>query len=280
MKADPDLPPDDRNTSSDDQTTFLECCSHLNNERSDDYQEQIGMPDEENMRCWSHHHRTDTVDDPVFRAAMRGYDSVSFIFGLEVTYSLIQQRQQEEDDRQAMKELEGLEELQRIQDEADENDQGASDGDKTSQNRGSACDEDKSNAKTDYINDNQVDEMETEESSPHLSDDDEVESEAAAPNRDEPDSSDAAEGKKETPEAEIVDSPCGSNDSMGVSDAREDSPFLASIQTNEIKEPSASVDVWSCPTCTFANIQSDRKCKVCSSKRPPLGRSKKRPRRG
>ena len=65
---------------------------YLNNERGDDYQEQLGMPDEENMRSWSHHYSTDTVDDPIFRAAMRGYDAVSFVFGLEVTWDLIQQR--------------------------------------------------------------------------------------------------------------------------------------------------------------------------------------------
>ena len=71
------------------------------NERGDDFQEQIGMPDEENMRSWSHHHSADTVDDPIFRAAMRGYDTVSFVFGLEVTWSLIQQREQEDEERQA-----------------------------------------------------------------------------------------------------------------------------------------------------------------------------------
>eukprot|EP00546_Thalassionema_frauenfeldii_P004971 CAMPEP_0178907450 /NCGR_PEP_ID=MMETSP0786-20121207/7379_1 /TAXON_ID=186022 /ORGANISM="Thalassionema frauenfeldii, Strain CCMP 1798" /LENGTH=1017 /DNA_ID=CAMNT_0020579253 /DNA_START=302 /DNA_END=3352 /DNA_ORIENTATION=+ len=80
--------------------------STLRNERGHNFQEQIGMPDEENMRHWSHHHTTDTVDDPIFRAAMRGCDSVSFTFGLEVTWSLIQQRLQEEEERQAMMELE------------------------------------------------------------------------------------------------------------------------------------------------------------------------------
>ena len=79
---------------------------NADNERGDNFQEQIGMPDEEDMRCWSHHHTPDTVDDPVFRAAMRGFDSVSFVFGLEVTWSLIQQRKQEEEEKQAMLELE------------------------------------------------------------------------------------------------------------------------------------------------------------------------------
>merc|ERR1712194_916919 len=82
------------------------------NERGENFQDQIGMPDEENMRSWSHHHSTDTVDDPVFRAAMRGYDAVSFVFGLEVTWSLIQQRQQEEEEQQAMEALEALENMQ------------------------------------------------------------------------------------------------------------------------------------------------------------------------
>ena len=35
---------------------------YVHNERSEDFQDQIGMPDEENMRSWSHHHTTDTVD--------------------------------------------------------------------------------------------------------------------------------------------------------------------------------------------------------------------------
>lgn len=81
-------------------------------ERGEDYQEQLGMPDEENMRSWSHHHTTDTVDDPIFRAAMHGYDAVSFVFGLEVTWSLIQERQQEEEERRAMEELEKIDELE------------------------------------------------------------------------------------------------------------------------------------------------------------------------
>lgn len=96
--------------------------AYVHNERGDDFQEQIGMPDEENMRHWSHHHSTDTVDDPVFRAAMRGYDAVSFVFGLEVTWSLIQQRQQEEEEKQALKELEAAHELDQGDSDNDEED--------------------------------------------------------------------------------------------------------------------------------------------------------------
>lgn len=73
-------------------------------------------PDEENMRHWSHHYSTDTVDDPVFRAAMRGFDAVSFVFGLEVTWSLIQQRKQEEEELLAMKELENMQNIDEDED--------------------------------------------------------------------------------------------------------------------------------------------------------------------
>jgi len=67
------------------------------------------------MRSWSHHFSSDTCDDPVFRTAMNGYDNVSFVFGLEVTWSLIQQRQQEEEEKIAMEELQRIstEELSR-----------------------------------------------------------------------------------------------------------------------------------------------------------------------
>jgi type II secretory pathway pseudopilin PulG len=92
----------------------------------------LGMPDEENMRHWSHHHSTDTVDDPVFRAAMRGYDAVSFVFGLEVTWSLIQQRQQEEEEKQALKELEAAQELDKEDSDEDENDDDNDSGEKRS----------------------------------------------------------------------------------------------------------------------------------------------------
>jgi hypothetical protein len=72
------------------------------------------------MRDWSHHHSTNTLDDPVFRAAMRGCDSVSFTFALEVTWSKIQQRQQEEEDRKALEELNALREMQEENEDDDE----------------------------------------------------------------------------------------------------------------------------------------------------------------
>ena len=110
MNMKPDL--DDCENPGVNESHDTEICSFVDNERGNDFQEQIGMPDEENMRNWSHHHSTDTVDDPVFRAAMRGYDAVSFVFGLEVTWSLIQERQQAEEERAAMEELERIQKLE------------------------------------------------------------------------------------------------------------------------------------------------------------------------
>jgi hypothetical protein len=113
-------PEDEEKKDKEDEGDALDCCANVHNERGDDYQEQIGMPDEENMRNWSHHHTTGTVDDPIFRAAMRGCDAVSFVFGLEVTWSLIQERQQEEEERQAMEELGAVQELNESDDEDEE----------------------------------------------------------------------------------------------------------------------------------------------------------------
>lgn len=36
------------------------------------FQEQMGMPKEEDLNSWSHHYSTDTADDSVFRGAMVG----------------------------------------------------------------------------------------------------------------------------------------------------------------------------------------------------------------
>jgi hypothetical protein len=91
-------------------------------ERGDNYQEQIGMPEEEDMRNWSHHFNTDTCDDPIFRAAMKGYDTVSFVFGLEVTWDLITARKQEEEEQRALDELATLEEAMKANEDSDNSD--------------------------------------------------------------------------------------------------------------------------------------------------------------
>jgi len=99
-----------------------DCDAHAcdDDERGENFQEQIGMPDEENMRDWSHHFSTETCDDPVMRAAMKGFDSISFVFGLEVTWSLIQQRKEEEEEKAALEELNDIEDIDDGDDQDDE----------------------------------------------------------------------------------------------------------------------------------------------------------------
>ncbi len=61
------------------------------------FQEQLGMPAEEDLNNWSHHFSTDTVDDEIFQLALAGTGDrvVSFLFGLEVTWSRLQAREAE-----------------------------------------------------------------------------------------------------------------------------------------------------------------------------------------
>lgn len=213
---------------------MMESCTHLNNERGDDYQEQIGMPDEENMRCWSHHHKADTVDDPIFRAAMRGYDSVSFVFGLEVTWSKIQQRQQEEEDRQAMKELEEMEELQKLQED--------SDGENEETLVGKDVDVSEEGMDVDTKSNMPVEDGVT---SPFISD-----SQVA--------SQDENGG---TPEAQIIESPSSSTDVEVIS--------VGSVENRSPQEsPPKKSAVWACPRCTMENILSRKKCEACGKTRP------------
>ncbi len=210
-------------------TDAMEICTHVDNERSDDYQEQIGMPDEENMRDWSHHYKTDTVDDPIFRAAMRGYDSVSFVFGLEVTWGKIQQRQQEEDDRKAMEELQQIEELQNAQG-------GEDDGDEVSPESESLED----------VSDGLADESMADNVEPTPAKD-QVESEQA-----------------ETPEAQAISS-SGSSDTNSVSSSGDAS---VNYQSSSRDHTTPSKNIWVCHRCTMENSVSKKKCEACRSNRP------------
>eukprot|EP00980_Cylindrotheca_fusiformis_P025859 scaffold14741_cov135-Cylindrotheca_fusiformis.AAC.9 len=242
----------------DSEMAALEGCSTLlNNERGDDYQEQIGMPDEENMRHWSHHHTTDTVDDPVFRAAMRGTDSVSFVFGLEVTWSLIQQRQQEEEERQAMEELEGIEELQKEEEDKEAEsdvdvkpDIGERDVDSDVQmEAGSDDDEDHAGneqngdtSKSGYSNNEDKDRVGS-------------------------DTSDDSVIASQSPGAKIA-SPSLTGDSSGTEIEAETLPSCSTPGSNKENETSPSKNEWECPTCTLFNRKIKKKCNACGTARP------------
>lgn len=216
----------------------LEGSATLNNERGEDYQEQIGMPDEENMRHWSHHYNTDTVDDPVFRAAMRGTDAVSFVFGLEVTWSLIQQRQQEEEERQALQELEGMEELQDDEDSGEES-----------------------------VDEDGIVPIDEDDSS----DDEEMEDKVIAS-----DSSDESVAStsppRQSPDQKSLQVESPSGDTTSTETLSE--PLTADSSTFSNKENedlTPSQDEWMCTACTLFNKKAKRKCVACGARRQKAG---------
>ena len=283
MKSDSDESQDSSNDDSGVHHDLLETCAALNR-RGDDYQEQIGMPDEENMRSWSHHHTVDTVDDPVFRAAMRGYDSVSFVFGLEVTWSLIQQRQQEEEERQALKELEAAQELG--QEESSENQKGDDSDDGAGQDDGEVQSESSKNEVM-TKDDKDVELVNNEIKGGGNSSNDLEDSDDEGP------SGGSIEGGETPPKSqehkvEVVDeSPDnGTPDAVIVDSSHEDSPAVTPMEVDqtdysdidsvkqENKHPTHCVR-WECTACTFMNEKSDKKCSVCETRRPAASGTKR-----
>lgn len=223
-------------------------CAFVHNERGDNFQEQIGMPDEENMRHWSHHHSSDTVDDPVFRAAMRGYDAVSFVFGLEVTWSLIQQRQQEEEEKKAMQELECMQSMQTEENiDHDEDD----DGEKDENN-------DKSHIPITKENEDST--TDTDESSSLSIDEKSIPTPCGkSENGDEEVHVEQVEyhgEEKKDDETMIIEI----STSPDVSEA-----VISSSPEN--KRVSSQSSVWSCDQCTFDNKPKAKKCSMCGKKK-------------
>ena len=276
-------------------------------ERGDDYQQQIGMPDEENMRSWSHHYTTDTVDDPVFRAAMKGYDAVSFVFGLEVTWSLIQERAQEDEERQALKELEAVQELDDME-EADESDDEGIHCDKAGKSKTKSKGSEGSKHRDENENDSDEDEgegvgdfiVEDDEGNDEKSFDDNEDMEKAVDSEDETeditisehvseDSGDETDGDDEvqpvsptTAKSPVeVDSSNESDPSSGIDSTGSDKENSLAIEgrtrlrssgTAQSANTSTSVipsNKWDCTACTYHNDARARKCNVCSHARPP-----------
>jgi hypothetical protein len=63
-------------------------------EEEDEHVEQEGCPDENDFNNWSHHCNVSTCDDDILRQAMQDDNTVSFVFGLEVTWDRIQENQE------------------------------------------------------------------------------------------------------------------------------------------------------------------------------------------
>merc|ERR1712194_698680 len=274
---------------------IVAAAGHLN-ERGEDFQDQIGMPDEENMRSWSHHHSTDTVDDPIFRAAMRGYDAVSFVFGLEVTWSLIQQRQQEEEERQAMEALEVLENMEQPEEargetEPVEDKEESHDNDKQEEENYdiNAAPEES------LVNSGGEDPviMETESGSVRNDEEPMVEEQEANLEKDKEDSHDSEENERlEDPEITdlkvdksdleeqefTINNVSTSDDTMlegmklkvivgGELVSNSPETDTAPVERSPASSLTSESDGWVCRGCTFANPERARKCKMCCAKK-------------
>jgi hypothetical protein len=263
-------------------------------ERGEDYQEQLGMPDEENMRSWSHHHSTDTVDDPIFRAAMHGYDAVSFVFGLEVTWSLIQERQQEDEERRAMEELEKIDELdeafeatkkaEKSDDGEEESESGEESGecedegkvekeddasnpvakrrkkigvDNDDDTNSSLGDEDDGNEMADFIaEDSDEDEDGSDEEAPLVASDVQSEDSSEEEKEEIDEEKEEIEEKEEVKEVEEeADVEMNEEDPVN-NDAPRERP--GDEESNK----------WACSQCTFLNEMRNRSCEVCRQKKP------------
>jgi hypothetical protein len=259
MKAD-----DDKAEQSDENVADVDMqnsAAAIKNERSDNYQDQLGMPDEEDMRSWSHHYSTDTVDDPVFRAAMRGYDTVSFVFGLEVTWSLIQQRQQEEEERQAMMELQAIQEMDGEEEDDDAKDSENLKGDAKGSFAAGIMEEDGTHSAGCEV-DNGKSEVEIVE--------EETEEEPKSDGTDH-----KVIGNTNTsstlPEVQL-------STSLAPISSFEEAKSVSSTGDKENKSPPPGEDgTWKCSMCTFENQSSRKKsCHICGARKPSGARKKPR----
>lgn len=257
------------------------------------------------MRSWSHHHSTDTVDDPIFRAAMRGTDSVSFVFGLEVTWDLIQQRQQEEEERQAMEALEVLDEMGELEEDESEpvkqeedetvgvnTDEGGEDGaneeagENDSVRPGDGCDEESTSEALEVLDDDDTQrkssdvEMAAATNDSDDEDEDDVYKKPAATKskRVIDYDSDDEEDVEKTASAEAApvekrpDAQSKSEENVGLEDME-----MAAVEETitpeaelPLEKPSAlphQSNAWECTSCTFENKPRARKCKMCNAKR-------------
>ena len=78
-----------------------------------EFVDQEGCPDETDFNKWSHHISTNTIDDDVMAKAMADDDTVSFVFGLEVNWDLLQEKELlEADEKEARKEQQRLDLLE------------------------------------------------------------------------------------------------------------------------------------------------------------------------
>jgi len=261
--------------------------------RGDNYEEQIGMPEEEDMRSWSHHHSTQTVDDPVFRAAMQGYDDiVSFVFGLEVTWSLIQERQQQEEEQQALLELQAIDELEEEEEADDEEDESDEDCNVKNESKedsgkeeagGCALDIKAEDAESSSSNEDGDDTSEKSDSDDDGDDEQEmaaseVDAQVATTEEseisdDEDDDDDDDDDDDENNHEVEIQSATSSNVLEAEIATQDDDEVMAAVTADSSPEDKENTEPtnpnsWTCQTCTLVNSNRKAKCGACEQPRP------------
>lgn len=82
------------------------------NEDEYDFIEQDGCPEDSDLNHWSHHTNLKTIDDDLLKLSMNDdLQTISFVFGLEVNFQLLQQNEELQKDEKELKRLERLENL-------------------------------------------------------------------------------------------------------------------------------------------------------------------------
>jgi len=188
---------------------------------------------------------------------MRGYDAVSFVFGLEVTWGKIQQRQQEEEDREAMRELEQIEELQKSLKEAVQAESENNNVDDELPDDSMKIDD--ATAISENNNEEFMQVTESDVDSPSANDSTEIDV--------------SCEGG--TPEAQII---CSSSSDIANNSSYVEVLSVESVDNKLPKEQTTpSKNIWICHLCTMENPKSKSKCEACESSRSPSSsRSRRR----
>jgi hypothetical protein len=83
-------------------------------EESDECVIQEGCPDEDDFNRWSHHCSVNSTDDEALKRAMGDDNTVSFVFGLEINWDLLQVREAERKDAEGIRKERAKKELEEL----------------------------------------------------------------------------------------------------------------------------------------------------------------------
>ena len=75
---------------------------------------QEGCPDDDDFNRWSHHCSVNTTDDEALKRAMGDDEAVTFVFGLEVNWDLLQLREAERKDAEALRKEQSRKDLEEL----------------------------------------------------------------------------------------------------------------------------------------------------------------------